>query len=189
MSIKTAADLIYTFRFIKTLTTKWEDTDAYELGIIDSDGKVLRKAATLKDQKEKDAYTTFHRLVFNIKRLLEKLPFGKTKLASYAAALFLIKEQSGLPQDYIEDMMSSIEGVDDEFTIIESDEGTISPGVYSLTETIMAPSTFEEVIQKGSKVMVEGYSEPVATFYGVKVYEAIHVSTNKKVYVTAGILR
>ena len=52
--IKRAADLVYTFRFLKLLVTPFEKTDAYRLGIIDEKGKKLRKAKTAE---EKDVYT------------------------------------------------------------------------------------------------------------------------------------
>ena len=88
-----AIDLLITYRVIKMLVTPWKQHDAYKLGIIDDNGKVLRKAKTLKSAKEKDSYTILHRFVFNLKRLLGLLPGGKTKFASYATALaLLIKE-------------------------------------------------------------------------------------------------
>ncbi len=87
-----AVDLVITYRVIKLLVTHFEKKEAFKYGIIDKNGKVLRKYKTLERIDERKAYTILHRLVFNIKRLLEKLPGGKTKLASYAAALFLIKE-------------------------------------------------------------------------------------------------
>ena len=76
--ISRTADLFYAFRFLKLLTTSWNKMSAFELGIIDDSGKVIKKPKT---NEEKSAYTIFHRLVFNIKRLMSKLPFGKTKLA------------------------------------------------------------------------------------------------------------
>ena len=66
MSVSRAADLFYTFKFLRTITKKWVDMEAHALGIIDENGKVLRKAKTLKTPEEKAAYTTFHRLVFNL---------------------------------------------------------------------------------------------------------------------------
>jgi hypothetical protein len=74
------------------LVTPFEETDAYKQGIIDEKGKVLKKASTLKSSAEKDAYTYLHRLVFNMKRIINKLPGGETKLKSMIAAFFLIKE-------------------------------------------------------------------------------------------------
>ena len=80
------------YQFIKTLTTKWNKMKAYDLGIIDENGKQLKKTADLETQKEKNAYTLFHRLVFNLKRILEKFPFGRSRIASYAAAFALLRE-------------------------------------------------------------------------------------------------
>ncbi len=87
-----AIDLFVTYRFIKLLVTPFEKTEAFKLGIIDKGGKVLKKYRTLERIEERQAYTILHRLVFNIKKLIEKLPGGKSRIATYAAALFLIKE-------------------------------------------------------------------------------------------------
>ena len=70
--ISRTADLFYAYRFIKLLVTPWEKTEAFEFGIVDDNGKVLKKTSALKTSEEKAAYTVFHRLVFNIKRLLNK---------------------------------------------------------------------------------------------------------------------
>ena len=43
-------------------------------------------------------YTRFIRLVFNVKKLIGKVPGGKTRIASYAAALYLIKEDFGISE-------------------------------------------------------------------------------------------
>ena len=72
----------------------FESTNAFKLGIIDKDGKYLKKQRDLKTSEEKLASNIFTRLVWNIKKLLGKLPFGKTKLASLATALVLIKEEA-----------------------------------------------------------------------------------------------
>ena len=82
------------YQFIKKLVTPFEKTDAFKLGIIDKNGKILKKRRDLEG-KEKEAYTLSDTLVWNIKKLIGKIPGGKSKIASYAAALFLIKEQTG----------------------------------------------------------------------------------------------
>jgi hypothetical protein len=81
------------FQFIKLIATPFNKTDAYKLGIIDEKGKYLKKQRDLKTIAEKKASNIFTRLVWNVKKLVEKLPFGKSKLASIATALFLIKEE------------------------------------------------------------------------------------------------
>lgn len=83
------ADLVLIYQFIKRLTTPFNKTEAYNLGLIDEKGKRLKKAQT---SEEKKAMGYFDRLVFNIKRLLERLPGGSSRIASYGAALWLIKE-------------------------------------------------------------------------------------------------
>jgi hypothetical protein len=87
------ADLVLIYSFLKRLTTPFDKTEAYKLGIIDKDGKRI-KSKEVKTTEEQNAYGYFDRLVFNIKKLLERLPGGKNRLASYAAALFLIKEST-----------------------------------------------------------------------------------------------
>ena len=88
-----AFDTFVTYKIISQLVTEWEDMPAFEHGIIDKKGKLLRKTSQLKTREEKESYTLFHRLIFNLKRLIQKLPGGSSKLASYTAGLFLIKEQ------------------------------------------------------------------------------------------------
>ena len=88
------ADLYFVFRFLRLLTMKYERTDAYKYGIIDKKGKPLKKSSELETVDEKASYTMLHRLVFKVRRLIEKVPvLGKSILLNYAAALFLLKEQ------------------------------------------------------------------------------------------------
>jgi hypothetical protein len=75
------------------LVTNFEDTEAYKLGIIDKKGKNIRKANTLQTSKERDAYTYLNRLVFNMKKIINKIPSGESKMKSLVAALWLVKEQ------------------------------------------------------------------------------------------------
>ena len=40
--LKSAADTVYAFRFIRMLVMKWENWDAYKEGIIDANGKRVK---------------------------------------------------------------------------------------------------------------------------------------------------
>ena len=82
------ADTYMIYQVLKRLTTPFEETKAFELGLIDKDGKLLKKAKT---SDEKKAYTYFDRFIFNLKRLLHRVGL-KSKFASYGAALFLLRE-------------------------------------------------------------------------------------------------
>ena len=92
-----AIDLFVTYRFLRLLTTPFEDTDAFKFGIIDEKGtRTLEpgtnKPTTLRTIEERNAYTVLHKLVFNIKKIFSKVPGLRTKLGTYAAALFLLKD-------------------------------------------------------------------------------------------------
>ena len=86
-------DNLIAYRILKMLVTNFEDTEAYKLGIIDAKGKNIRKANTLQTSKERDAYTYLNRLVFNMKKIINKIPSGESKMKSLVAALWLVKEQ------------------------------------------------------------------------------------------------
>ena len=92
--VKRAADLAYTFRFIRLMAMDWKSWDAYKLGIIDENGKRQRNVK-LDNNEKKSAYTPFIRLAANLKRLVSNIPGGGSKLGSFASALFLIKEKVG----------------------------------------------------------------------------------------------
>ncbi len=85
-------DNLVAYKILSMLVTNFEDTKAYKLGIIDKNGKNLKKASTLKTSEEKDAYNYLHRLVFNMKKIINKIG-GENKLKSLVAALWLVKEQ------------------------------------------------------------------------------------------------
>ena len=88
-----AIDLFVAYRFLRILTTPWEDQEAFKLGIIDKDGKLLKKVNKLKTEQEKSSFTLLHRLIFNLKRILHKIPGVKTKIGTYATALYLLKQE------------------------------------------------------------------------------------------------
>lgn len=86
-------DSLITYRILKLLTTPFENTEAFKLGIIDAKGKELKRMSQLNTVAERDAYTLLHRLVFRIKKIVEKVPIENKKFLSFAAALALVKEQ------------------------------------------------------------------------------------------------
>ena len=85
-------DNLIAYRILYMLVTPFIDTDAFKLNIIDANGKNLKKTSTLKTSEERDAYTYLHRLVFNMKKILLRLPGGDSKLKNLIAGLWLVKE-------------------------------------------------------------------------------------------------
>lgn len=92
-------DLFLVYSFIRRLVTPFEKWPAYEYGIIDENGNILRKRKDLKTIKERDAWGKFDVMILKLKKLLAKVPGGQTRLASYAAALWLIKENERIEHE------------------------------------------------------------------------------------------
>lgn len=186
------ADLVYTYRFLKILVTPFRETKAFELGLIDENGKRI-KSQRRDTAERKSAFTLFHRLVFNIKRLIEKVPGGQTRIASYAAALFLLREKYNLSQVSIEKILHECGlGVDD---ILEEDtkwfildDGTLAPGMYRIKTEKVLNDSGEQLVEAKDQVRVDYNAEPVGDIFGMSVFEATHVKTGKAIYVTAGEL-
>lgn len=88
-------DNLIAFKVLYMLVTPFEKTKAFKLGIIDENGTPLKKTKDLTTTEEKDAYTQLDKLVFSLKRLLAKVPGGKSQFASLVAAYYLIKENVG----------------------------------------------------------------------------------------------
>jgi len=82
------------YQFIRLLIKPFDQTDAFKLGIIDADGNYLKKQGDLKTPEEKKASNIFTRLVWNIKKILNKVPLVRSKLGTFATALYLIREQA-----------------------------------------------------------------------------------------------
>ena len=85
-------DSVIAYRILRMLTIPFIETDAYKLGIIDAKGKELKKMSQLHTGDELNAYSILHRMVYRIKRIIEKVPVDNKKIVTFAAALSLIKE-------------------------------------------------------------------------------------------------
>ena len=114
-------DLFLVYQFIKRLATPFKEWDAYKLGIIDEKGNQLVKRKQFKKQKEHDAFGIFDLMITKLKRLLEKVPGGKTRIASYAAALYLIKEHKAI-EDQGEDYVITEERLQELMTLVENSD-------------------------------------------------------------------
>ena len=197
-----AIDLFVTYRFIKLLVTPFEKTDAYKLGIIDGDGNRVRPPrvagvraapAPLKTTEEKNAYTILHKLVFNIKKIFAKVPGLRTKLGTYAAALFLLKdtfkESVDDPDVFEKEFMKYLkeQGYEIDDTINEEIIGfgeVLPKGEYTLVNDILNKEEEELTAKKGDKVEVYKDEPPIDTVLGVEIFPVIHVKTKEEIYVS-----
>ena len=198
-----AIDLFVTYRFIKLLVTPFEKTDAYKLGIIDKDGNRIMpppiagvrqtKPKSLNTSEEKSAYTILHKLVFNIKKLFGKVPGLRTKLGTYAAALFLLKdtfkESVDDPDVFEKEFMKYLkeEGyeIDDSISEDVVGFGEILPkGEYVLVNDILNKEEEELSAKKGDKLEVFEDEPPIDTILGVEIFPVVHLKTKEVIYVS-----
>ena len=186
-----AIDLFVTYRFIRLLTQPFEKTDAFKLGIIDKDGNRTDKKLYKVD--EKNAYTILHKLVFNIKKLFMKVPGLRTKVGTYAAALFLLKdtfkEHVEDPDVFEKEFMKYLKEEGYELDNSISEEvigfGEILPkGNYVLVTDILNKEEEELSAKKGDKVVAYDDEAPVDTVLGVEIFPVVHVKTQEKIYVS-----
>ena len=190
--LKRAADLGYTFRFIRLIVMDWKDWDAYKEGIIDENGKRNRNVKLDTDAK-KSSYTPFIRLAANIKRLISKIPGGGSKLGSFASALYLIKERFGLTEKGLKSICEKcdIEVLDflnekNEWFLLDNKQ--LTPGLYRVSTPKLLNKTCDELVWPKDQVRILDESFPVGEVFGVDVYEATHINTNRQVYVTVSEL-
>ena len=194
-----AVDLFVTYRFIKLLTTPFEKTDAFKLGIIDKDGNRIRKPNSSQVEVElttsqlKNSYTILHKLVFNIKKIFSKLPILKTKIGNYAAALFLLKdtfkEHMQDPDIFEKEFMKFLKEnnvvLDTEISEEVIGFGEVLPkGEYVLKNDILNKEEEELTAKKGDRVAAFEDQAPIDTVLGVEIFPFIHMKTQEKIYVS-----
>ena len=96
-------DLYVVYRILRRLTQPFTEWEAFKLGVIDAEGNILKKGDDRRTIAEKDSLTTFDVLMIKLKKLLAMVPGGRTRIASYAAALWLIKEEKNLTEENFEE--------------------------------------------------------------------------------------
>ena len=184
-----AIDLLITYRVIKMLVTPFEKTDDYKYGIIDKNGKVLRKNKTLTVAKEKDSYTILHRFVFNLKRLINLIPGGKSKLGTYAAALgLLLKEQKDINAVELEKVLykhlreNDLIKLDDDLR--EDVEFDFLPKGRFIIIDDLEDLNGEKTANVGDVVYTTENQKPFDNYFGVNLYHVINEDTQKQIIVS-----
>ena len=189
----TAIDLFVAYRFLRILTTPWEDQPAYKLGIIDKDGKLLKRSTSLRTIDEKQAFTLLHRLVFNLKRILSKIPGVRTKIGTYATALFLLKQHFG-GQVEDEDMIEKAfktwaikNGYATEEELGEEvggEQSKILPkGSYKLTQDIFVGNQGDIRGKSGDVVIAFADTPTTDNVLGKNIYKVVHQKSKTEIFV------
>lgn len=175
-------DTVIVFRILKMMTRKWSEMDAYKFGLIDDNGKRI-KTKKPKTSEEKNSFTLLHRLVFNLKRVLELLPFGRTRLASYAASLALLKEHFEIDGKYLEESFYTYLKEND--LVIDLLEGhnnmnNLQKGKeYELRQSVWNEE--DNIGHRGDYVQVLGKTD---TVMGVDIYRVYNRSQDQSMLIT-----
>jgi len=194
-----AIDLFVTYRFLKLLTTPFNKMDAFKYGIIDKDGNRIKKensdevAVDLTTSQLKNSYTILHKLVFNIKKIFAKIPGLRTKVGTYAAALFLLKDTfkesvddpDMFEKEFVKFLKENNIELDGEISEEVVGFGEILPkGEYILKQDILNKEEEELTAKKGDKVIAFEDEAPVDTVLGADIFAVIHDKTKEKIYVS-----
>lgn len=113
-------DLFLVYSMVKRLATPFNEWEAYKLGIIDERGNLLKSRKDLRTIKERNAFGLYDLMILKLKRLVEKVPGGKTRLGSYAAALYLVKEGKLYTEDTSDKILE--EGFMKHYTTLSEDD-------------------------------------------------------------------
>ena len=140
-----------------------------------------------------ETHTVLHKLVFNIKKLFGKVPGLRTKLGTYAAALFLLKdtfkESVDDPDVFEKEFMKYLKEqgyeLDDSINEEVIGFGEILPkGEYTLANDILNKEEEELSAKKGDKVIAFDDEAPIDTVLGVDIFPVVHEKTKEKIYVS-----
>ena len=187
-----AIDLFVAYRFLRILTTPWENQDAFKFGIIDDNGKLLRRASTLKTDEEKKSFTLLHRLVFNLKRILNKVPLVRSKIGTYATALFLLKqsvvtdkeEGDMIERTFINWLIDNGYAHPNELEEAVIGIGENLPkGKYKLNQDVFTDKS-EIKGSKGDVVVAFSDTSPTDEVMGQNIFKVVHQKSKEEIYVS-----
>lgn len=146
-------DNLLAYRILTMLIKPFNETAAYRLGIIDAEGNNLIPSKNFTKPEQDSAYTYLHRLTFNLKKILNRLPGGESKTKNLVAALFLVKESYARWTTQInEDRLVRVSEMLQEGVLFVEEQTVVDRFVEEIANvTGPGVSTDEPVIRKGYK--------------------------------------
>jgi hypothetical protein len=152
-------DAYLVYSFIRRLVTPFEKYPAFKAGLIDADGN-FTKNRNMFTPDERKSLPMFDIMIINLKKLIAKFPLGKTRLATIAAALMLLRSKPSVKkvqENYTDELftleedlirtMAEVESVMEDGAIINS-----IAGVAGLRpDTIGVPKKAAEKYKKKNK--------------------------------------
>jgi len=124
----------YAYKILRRLSQRWEDTPAFKAGIIDKTGKKIVDTMTPDQSRQ---YNALDRIIYNIKRVISKVPGSQNPFIRYGTALALLREDE-LTEEQLDALLEGIEldldprdDMDEDTPIV-----TVGSGNIALTPTL-----------------------------------------------------
>ena len=168
-------DAVIAYRVLKLLVTPFNRTKAFELGIIDEKGKVLKKSRDIKNAEERNAYTLLIRFVFNLKKLLAKIGIRGPLGSAAAAAFAFFKEEYGNNVEVEKVIYNHLKEQGFEFQINENYGEPLTEGTYKVKHDIYN-SEGEVVINIDENVEFKETTDTIMG-YDVFKYNGVYLTT------------
>ena len=168
-------DAVIAYRVLKLLVTPFDKTKAFELGIIDDKGKVLKKSRDIKNAEERNAYTLLIRFVFNLKKLLAKIGIRGPLGSAAAAAFAFFKEEYGNNVEVEKVIYNHLKEQGFEFQIDENYGEPLNEGTYKVKHDIYN-SEGEIVINMDESVEFKETTDTIMG-YDVFKYNGVYLTT------------
>jgi len=160
-------DAYLVYSFIRRLVTPFEKYPAFKAGLIDKDGN-FTKSRNRYTPDERKALPLFDIMIINLKRLIAKFPLGKTRLATIAAALLLLRSKptaKKVQEDYADELftleeelirtMAEVESVMEDGAVVTNSVGAGGiAGLSGQTNDVVVPNKAAQKYKKKNKADV-----------------------------------
>jgi hypothetical protein len=158
-------DAYLVYSFIRRLVTPFEKYPAFKAGLIDKDGN-FTKSRNMFTPDERKALPIFDIMIINLKRLIAKVPLGKTRIATIAAALMLLRSKPSakkVQEDYVDELfnleeellktMEEVESVmeDGAGAVVNNAGGGSIAGLGDKPSVVVVPNKAAEKYKKKNK--------------------------------------
>lgn len=141
--VKTAADSVYAYRFIRLMQKDFSQWKAYEHGLIDGKGNLVKRPKTTE---EKDAYTPFHASIRTLKRTLATVP-GVTGWTVMQSSLSAIGSRYSLTESDWKIIANELGGQLFEMIAGDAGDGSESP------KSIASGTTTGDIVNAGPSII------------------------------------
>lgn len=140
---KTATETYLAYKFIRLMQKDFKDWHAYQLGIIDDKGNLLKRPKT---DEEKQAYGPMTAAVRSLKKNLARIPGAQTWV-TFNSMLSAMQSRVGLTEADIEIIQENMK------LIFEEDGAMVAGDAKGDPDKIAAGENSGAIVNKGPQVL------------------------------------